>query len=157
MWTSTWTPNVLQALSNQTIAYFMSLQIRLTNLRQPAETQDASIWRSFRFSARAVYCLLRGQAPRSYFSHPALPGGVEVTASAEDLTLQQATLAPPSDDESHALSLGSGSCRELPSMCWGGRTTPTCSSCARGSKKHGGQRGLLILSRLRTRRFGAPS
>ena len=41
----------------------MPLQIRLTNLRLFAETQDAWLWPHFMFSAKAVYRLLRGQAP----------------------------------------------------------------------------------------------
>ena len=60
---------------------------------------------------------LRAGAPRSRFSRLVLPGGVEATASAEDLILWLATLAPQFDDESHAPSPGSGSHCELPSMC----------------------------------------
>ena len=42
-------------------------------------------------------------------------------ASAEDQTLLLAPLAMSSDDKSHALTHGSGSRRELPSLCWKGR------------------------------------
>ena len=54
MWTGTWTPILPQALSNQRLADFMSLQIRLANLRPLAGTQDAWIWRHSRFSTREV-------------------------------------------------------------------------------------------------------
>ena len=43
-------------------------------------------------------------APRSRFSHPALSGGGEATASVEDPTLWLVPLAPPCDDMSHASS-----------------------------------------------------
>ena len=55
---------------------------------------------------------LRAGAPRTRFSCPTLSSGVEATASASV------------DDESHALLPGSESCRELPSMCWGGGLCP---------------------------------
>ena len=61
MWTGTWTPILSQALSDQRLADFMSLQIRLANLRPPAETQDSWIWSHSRYSTREVYRLLRGQ------------------------------------------------------------------------------------------------
>ena len=62
----------------------------------------------------------RAGAPRSWFSHLALSGGVEATVSAEDLTLWLAPFTPPSDDKSHAQSHGYGSRRKLPSLCWRG-------------------------------------
>ena len=68
------------------------------------------------FSLGGIPPPLRAGAPRSRFSHPALPGGVEAMASTEDSTLWLVTLASPSDDKSHAPSLVSGSHRELPSM-----------------------------------------
>ena len=68
------------------------------------------------FGQGGIPPLSRVGAPRSRFSCPALRGGVEAMASTEDPTLRLATLTPPSDDESHALSPVSESCRELPSM-----------------------------------------
>ena len=63
MWTGAWTPILPQALSDQRLADFMSLQVCLANLRSPAKTQDAWLWCQFSFSARALYRLLRRQAP----------------------------------------------------------------------------------------------
>ena len=63
MWTGTWTPSLPQALSGQRLANFMSLQTHLANLRPYAETQDTWLWSHSRLSAKAAYCLLRGQAP----------------------------------------------------------------------------------------------
>ena len=58
-----WTSTLPQALSNQRLADFMSLQVRLANLRPTEEITDAWRWRHSRFSARAIYRLLRGQEP----------------------------------------------------------------------------------------------
>ena len=66
MWTSTWTPILPQALSDQRLADFTSLQTRIANLRSLSGTQDAWIWRHSRFSTREVYRLLRGhEAPEA--------------------------------------------------------------------------------------------
>ena len=61
MWTGTCTPILPQALSDQRLADFKSLQIRIAHLRPLAGTQDAWIWHHSRFSTREVYRLLRGQ------------------------------------------------------------------------------------------------
>ena len=63
MWTGAWTPTLPQALLDQRLADFMSLQVRLANLRQTEEIIDAWKWRHYSFSARTVYRLLRGQEP----------------------------------------------------------------------------------------------
>ena len=63
MWTGAWTTTLPQALLDQRLADFMSLQVRLANLRQTEEIIDAWKWRHYSFSARAVYRLLRGQEP----------------------------------------------------------------------------------------------
>ena len=63
MWTGAWTAVLPQALSDQRLAEFMSLQVLLANLRPTDEIKDAWRWYHSRFSARAVYCLVRGQAP----------------------------------------------------------------------------------------------
>ena len=63
MLTGAWTPILPNALSDQRLVDFMSLEVRLAKLRLPAETQDTRLWCQFKFSAMAVYCLLRGQAP----------------------------------------------------------------------------------------------
>ena len=63
MWTGAWTPTLPQALSDQRLADFMSLQVRLANLRPTEEITDAWGWRYSSFSVRAVYRLLRGQEP----------------------------------------------------------------------------------------------
>ena len=63
MWTGAWTPTLPQALSDQRLADFMSLQVRLANLRPTEETIDAWRWRHSSFSVKAVYRLLRGQEP----------------------------------------------------------------------------------------------
>ena len=55
-----------------------------------------------------------GRCPRSCLSHPAMPSDMEATAPVEDLNLRLATRTSSFDDESHAPSLVSGSCRELP-------------------------------------------
>ena len=59
-----WTLFLPQASYDQRVADFMSLHIHLANLRPSAEAQDAWLWRHSRFSAKAIYHLLRGQAPR---------------------------------------------------------------------------------------------
>ena len=59
----------------------------------------------------------RPGAASSKFSRPAMSGAMEAMASAEDPTLRLAPLVLPSDDKSHASSHGSGSRRELPSLC----------------------------------------
>ena len=46
---------------------------------------------------------------------------MEATASAKDLYLRLATVAPSPDDESHTPSHGYRSNCVLPAMCWGGR------------------------------------
>ena len=72
------------------------------------------------FGQGGILSHLRASAPRSHFSHSALPSGVEAMASAEDPTLWLATLAPLTNDVSHVLLPSFQSRCELPSMCWGG-------------------------------------
>ena len=59
-----WTPVLHQVLFDHRLAEFMSLQVRLANLRPVEEIKNAWRWRHSRFSSRLVYRLLRGLAPR---------------------------------------------------------------------------------------------
>ena len=55
MWNGAWTPTLPQALSDLRLADFMSLQVRLANLRPTKEITDAWRWRLSKFLARAIY------------------------------------------------------------------------------------------------------
>ena len=98
----------------------------------------------------------RAGAPRSRLSHLALSGGVQATASVEDPTLRLATLALLSSDESHAPSLVPGAVMSCPLS----DEEQDCFHLFFTSvmvQEAGGRQGLLVSSRHRTRRFGAPS
>ena len=112
MWTGAWTPTLPQALSDQRLADFMSLQVRLANLRPTEEIIDAWRWRHSSFSVRAVYRLLRGQEPSEA---TALVRRCRVIWKQR---LPLATCTSPSDDESHAPPPCSGSYHELPLVRW---------------------------------------
>ena len=62
-WTSTSNPTLPQALSDQQLADFLSLQSHLADIRLLEATKDAWVWRQPRFLVKAVYHLLCGQLP----------------------------------------------------------------------------------------------
>ena len=62
-WTGTWDPTLPQALSDQRLADFLSLQSILVDTRPLEATRDAWVWRQPCFSVKAAHRLLCGQLP----------------------------------------------------------------------------------------------
>ena len=63
-WIGTWNLTLPQALSDQRLADFLSLQSHLVDIRPLEATRDAWVWRQSRCTVKAVYRLLCGQLPR---------------------------------------------------------------------------------------------
>ena len=59
-WIGTWNLSLPQALSDQRLADFLSLESHLVDIRPLEATRDAWVWRQSRFTVKVVYRLLCG-------------------------------------------------------------------------------------------------
>ena len=62
-WNGTWNQTLPQAISDQRLAEFLSLQSHLMDIRLLEATRDAWVWRQPPFTVMAVHHLLCGQLP----------------------------------------------------------------------------------------------